>query len=759
INWHTWFPTPPAPGTEPPNLPTYPFQRQRYWGPDEVADAPAAGADAEETRFWHAVEAQDLPGLSEALGLGAEDGRRASLDALLPTLSHWRRERHERSTVSAWRYRVGWRRLPDPGQGSFPAEGPWLLVVPPEGAGEWAEACERALTAGGAEVRLLPAGDLAPGLLRAALADGPPPAGVLSLLALDERPHAAAFPAVSRGLTATHALLRAVLEAEVDAPLYSATRGAVAAGDGEERPSAPAQAQVWGLGRVAALEHPAAWGGLIDLPASADDLTPGLLRAALAGRDGEDQVALRSEGVYGRRVLPAPLDGPNEQDERAWTPRDGVLVTGGVTGVAAHVARWLAAGGTKRIVLLAPGGQDAPGGAELVASLAELGAEATVVDGVPSGPAARRELADQLAASGPRVRTIVHAGTAGEPVPLAGLTPDGLAEALSNAVADVDHLPELCGLEADDPVVVFSSVVGVWGVGEQGARAAAEAYLDAVAQRREAAGGPVVRVAWGPWNDEGAVRADAAERAERHGLSALDPGLALTALRRTLDGGEGHAVLADVHWERFVPVFTMVRPSRLFEEIPAARRAARDAEDDAGSAKGLAALRERLAAQPPQERDGTLLALVRTHVANALRYASAESLDPQQSFKDLGFDSVAAIEFRNRLRGATGLTLPATLVFDYPTPTALAGYLVAQVMAEDSGTEPAAAHLDGIEAVLAALDADDPRRSGLTHRLRVLLWRYEGGAEPQDEQQTGDELASASADEMFALIDREFGES
>ncbi|MFK4268609.1 type I polyketide synthase [Streptomyces milbemycinicus] len=779
LNWHPWYTDQPTPTTI--DLPTYPFQHERYWLPDALADAPPPEADEEQVRFWNAVEAQDLPALSETLGIGEEDGRRSSLGAVLPTLSRWHQERHERATVSSWRYRVGWRHLPDLGPAAV--AGPWLLVVPPEGADAWADACERALTAGGGEVRRLvtdgraDVAELAASL-RALYAEGPSPAGVLSLLPLDERPHEA-FPAVTGGVTGTHVLLRALLDAELDAPLWCATRGAVAVDD-DEAPEAPAQAQVWGLGRVAALEHPTAWGGLVDLPASVADLAPDLLCAVLAGRNGEDQVALRPAGAFGRRLLPAPLDAQAPAQERAWTPRDGVLVTGGVAGAAALVARWLAADGTKHIVLLAPDGPAAPGGAELVAELAELGAEATVVDGVPSEPTTRQELADRLAASGLRVRTVVHAGAPGDWAPLAELTPDELAEALSDAMGGADRLAELCGLEPDDPVVVFSSIAAVWGGGGHGARAAADAYLDAWARRRQAAGGHVARLAWGVW--DGSEDPEAAERAERQGLLALHPTPALAALRRTLDhsgdgtdqgtvraGDEGsdrsdvHAVIADVHWDRFVPLFTMARASRLFDEIPAARRAwqaALDSSDDESS-ESLTALRDRLAAQSPQARTGTLLALVRAHVAGALRYPAAESVDPEQPFKELGFDSLAAVEFRNRLRGAIGLTLPATLVFDYPTPTALAGYLVSQVLPAEPADEPAAAHLDEIEATLAALDADDPRRAGLTHRLRLLLWRYADGddaLEPREET-GGDDLETASADEMFALIDREFGES
>jgi acyl carrier protein len=222
-------------------------------------------------------------------------------------------------------------------------------------------------------------------------------------------------------------------------------------------------------------------------------------------------------------------------------------------------------------------------------------------------------------------------------------------------------------------------------------------------------------------------------------------------------------VVADVDWPRFLPLFTGARASRLFDDVPAAARAARAALDASGGeeeAQALAALRERLAGRPPAARTGVLLALVRAHAAGALHYPGADAVDPEQPFKELGFDSLAAVEFRNRLRAATGLELPATVVFDYPTPAALARYLVARALPAEDGQEPAAEALDAVEAALAALAADDPRRAGLTHRLHVLLWRYGGEQSAAAPAEGGAEsLEEASADEVFALIDREFGEA
>ncbi|KUJ40285.1 beta-ketoacyl synthase, partial [Streptomyces albus subsp. albus] len=756
VDWRPWFAADPAPRTV--ELPGYAFQRERYWLPDAVPDPVPGAVDGEEARFWDAVEEEDLPALAAALRIGEEDGRLTSLGTLLPVLSRWHRERHERSTVDSWRYRIGWQPLTEPG-GSAP--GDWLLVEPAEGAGDWPDACRRALSAAGGRVRRLAvAGDAERSELTAALralsSEDGAPAGVLSLLPLDERRFAPGS-AVSTGLTATLTLLQALVEAGLDVPLWCATRGAVAVGE-DPAPLSSVQAQVWGLGRVAALEHPLSWGGLLDLPESPGELAPGRLLAALAGAGGEDQVALRRGGVFGRRLLPAPAGGETGPVDE-WRPGDAVLVTGDAGGRAGQVARWLAELGTRRIVLLEPCA------AELVAELAALGAEPLVLPGAPADREGWELRVERLAAAGVRVRTVVHAGVETARVRLAELTAAGLAEAVSAGLGGAECLAELCGLEPGDPVVYFSSVAGVWGGGGHGAGAAADACLEALAERGGAEGRHAVWLAWGVWHEAGAAAESAAARraarASRQGLPALDPRLALAVLRQALERGAAPLVVADVDWERFAPLFTLARESRLFDAVPAARRVldAAHRTDDDGPAEGLAALRERLAPLSPEARVTALLELVRTHVAGALRYPAAEAVDPDQPFKALGFDSLAAVEFRNRLRAAIGLGLPATLVFDYPTSNALAGYLLTAVFPAEPAAHPAFGQLDEVEAALAELPAGDPRRSGLTHRLRMLLWKYEQEAADGAPAADGQDLDGASADEVFALIDREFGQS
>ncbi|GAA2100698.1 hypothetical protein GCM10009801_73380 [Streptomyces albiaxialis] len=768
VDWTTWLDEQPVV-----ELPTYPFQRERYWL-DDVASFDA-GEEAgrkgtvseEEARFWGAVEDGDLDAVSGELRLSGDEDASASLGALLPAFSGWRRRLRERSAVDSWRYEVRWSRFTVP-RGDA-RTGRWLLVRPAGGAEDWLDVCAEAL---GDHVRTVEIdtdaaeADSGREELAALLREydrESPLSGVLSLLALDER---GPLPGVARGLGETLTLLQALVDSGVRAPLWCASRGAVAVEDAE-RLDSPEQAQLWGLGRVAALEHPEAWGGLVDLPSVPRGLDGGLLRAALSGPD--DQVALRASGGFARRLVPAP--GAGAVGDAEWAPSGTVLITGGLGGLTPHLARWLAEGGAERVVLLDPEGETAPGAKSLVDELADQGAE-LVVDGCdPADHADVTALAERLAATGAPVGTVFHTSASGELAPLAELTPERLADTVhAGQTSAAPYLDELCGAHPDGTVVYFTSVASVWGSRDHGAYAAAHAYMDALAQRRRADGGHAVSVAWALWDLPESTGAHGTA-ARRQGLPPLEPRLAVTALRRLLEQGAPRAVVADIEWDAFLPLLTLARPTTLFDEIPEARRIGRgaghpDPATDGTSAPDdqAAALRREVAALPAPERAGRLLALVRTHVAAVLRYRSAEQVGPDRPFKELGFDSIAAVELRNRLRAATGVALPATVAFDHPTPAALAGHLLTGVLPEDGPEGPdgtGADHLTALEGTLAALPPDGPRRTALVNRLRALLWRHEapGHDEPPAEAPDAaeEDLAAATADDMFALLDREFG--
>nr|WP_222443363.1 SDR family NAD(P)-dependent oxidoreductase [Streptomyces misionensis] len=651
------------------DLPTYAFQRQRYWL--ESADPVPAGADPVEAGFWELVEKADLPGLADEFG--ADDA--ALVAPALPALSAWRRRGKEKSTVDGWRYRVRFRRLTD-----HPAPdlgGPWLAVLPAGRADEqWAPCLVGVLGAHGAKVRVveLPVDcDRAEAAHRLAEElDGERPAGVLSLLGLAPGSHPA-HPTLSASLATTVTLVQALGDADIQAPLWCATRGAVSTGATDPLLD-PGQAQLWGLGIVAALELPRRWGGLVDLPEKPDEHALRRLAGVLAQHD-EDQLAVRADGVYARRLVRArPADaGP----ATPWRPRGTVLVTGGTGGVGRHLARWLARAGARHLVLAGRRGPDAPGARELRAELTALGAEVTIA---ACDIADRDALARLLAGIESRhpLTAVLHAAGTARSSPLADAHLDEFADAAAAKVTGALHLDELLDGRELDAFVLFASGAGVWGSGGQASYACANAFLDALALRRRARGLTATSVAWGGWAGGGMVDDTVRDRGERRGLGVMAPDLAIAALHRAVEDDEAALTVAPVDWEKFLPAFTVARPSPLLTELPdvqrllAAERAAEETGDGAGPAAELAAL-------APAEREEWLLEHIRAQSAVVLGHASAEDVLPTAHFLELGFDSLTAIDLRRRLSATTGLRLPAGLAFDHPTPARLAKHLLTRL--------------------------------------------------------------------------------
>ncbi|MEV6464807.1 type I polyketide synthase [Kitasatospora sp. NPDC051702] len=672
------------------DLPTYAFQRQRYWL-DGGGARPGAD-DGGDSAFWQLVEGPDLAATARSLAVDA-----ASLGEVLPALSAWRRQRRESDALDSWRYRVQWQQVPQPA--SAAPTGRWLVTVPAGSAGsERVLAPVRALTEGGADVRVVELPDRAADrtvlaeLLAGAVAE--PPAGVLSLLALADAPHPA-HPALPTGAALTLALVQALGDLDVAAPLWCATGGAVTVGLGDPL-TAPHQALVWGTGMVAGLEHSARWGGLVDLPPVLDGRALAALRAVLAGATGEDQLAVRPAGLYARRLVPAPRPAV---PERTWRPRGTVLVTGGTGALGPHIARWLARGGAEHLVLPGRRGADVPGAAELTAELAELGTRLSL----PRCDLADRDevaaLLSGLEERGEPVTAVFHAAAYIELAPLDGTPMDSFERVVAAKAAGAAHLDALLDRELD-AFVLFSSIAGVWGSSNHAAYSAGNAYLDALAEHRRSRGLGATTVDWGvwkaanPWAARDTVDDSDFYRVQRQGLPLIDPEPAVLALQHALDDDETVIALAEVDWPQFAAVFTSVRPSRLLGGIPEVR--ALTAPGAAPTATPAATvLRGRLAGLPEAEQSRIVLALVRTHAAEVLGHGSTDAVPAGRAFQELGFDSLTAVELRNRLTTASGLRLPATLVFDYPSAGVLAEHIRSAVLGELTGPAGAGAGTAG----------------------------------------------------------------
>ncbi|WAX81205.1 SDR family NAD(P)-dependent oxidoreductase [Streptomyces sp. KMM 9044] len=411
------------------DLPTYAFQRERFW--------PQTKRGAQDFASWEPTEPEEARELANALDI-SED----VVQDVLSGLSVRRRERTVRAEVDGWRYRVGWEAV-SPAPGSVPA-GRWLVLHPAGGLTRL-----DTVTAALPDALVLPVPDQHDRVelaraIRAALT-GVDAAGVVVLP-----------DTVAQALIATQALG----DAEIGGPVWWITRGAVAQHDDDGSPH-PEQAAVWGLGRVMALEHPDRWGGMIDLQQNPDRDVAGLVAAALASAT-EDQLALRDDCAFARRLRQDPA--PRAATGQGWKPSGRVLVTGGTGALGAHVARWLARNGASELVLTGRRGPEAPGATELASEIRELGAREVSVE--VCDMADRASVAALL--SRHRVDAVFHVAGVPDHKPFDEIDNAYLAAVLGAKGWGAVYLDELTRGWDLDAFVVFSSIAGVWGSGGRG---------------------------------------------------------------------------------------------------------------------------------------------------------------------------------------------------------------------------------------------------------------------------------------------------
>ncbi|MEV0131651.1 SDR family NAD(P)-dependent oxidoreductase, partial [Dactylosporangium sp. NPDC050688] len=404
-------------------------------------------------------------------------------------------------------------------------------------------------------------------------------------------------------------------------------------------------------------------------------------------------------------------------------PADGtVLVTGGTGGLGAHLAEHLVrAHGVRHLLLVSRSGPAAPGAAGLVERLTELGATATLA----ACDAADRDQVRRLLARIPADRplsAVVHAAGVLRDAAVTGLTREHLTAVLrpkTAAAANLDELTRELDLAA---FVLFSSAIGTIGGPGQANYAAANTWLDALAQARTAAGRPATSIAWGLWDagsgmTGGLSRADL-DRLRRVGLAPIAVADGLALFDAALSAGLATVVAADLDRAALAAATEVPPPLRGLVRPAPARAANRGA--------GRSAWRRQFAATPTGQRLGLLVDLVRAHTATVLAHPDPAAIDAGRAFKELGFDSLTSVELRNRLAKATGLTLPVTVVFAHPSIAALATHL--HDLHEDA---PAAGSAVAAEVPVAA-----PAVAAAAHEPIAIVGmacRYPGGVRsPED---------------------------
>ncbi len=521
-----------------------------------------------------------------------------------------------------------------------------------------------------------------------------------------------------RARAATRQVLDAIRNAEDR--LAVVTSGAVSV-DGEDVD--PALATVWGLVRAAEAENPGRF-VLID----GDDV-----EAALA--TGEPEVAVREGKAYVPRLVAATPSG-----ELGWNPDGTVLITGGTGGLGAVVAKHLVTNhGVRHLLLSSRRGADAPGATDLRDELTRLGAEVTIASCDVTDRASVAKLV-----KGVPLTAVVHAAG----VPSAGrvenLTDDELDRVFAPKVDGAWHLHELT--EGLDAFVLFSSAASTVLAAGQAGYAAANAFLDELARHRHAHGLPATSLDWGAWADDGGMAGELTEadfrRLRRLGTPPMATADALALFDACLVADD--AVLAPVKLD-----LAALR-SRADSLPPVLRGMVRQAPRRT-AAKADGAVAARLAALPESEREAYLLEVVSGQVKAVLGLGFVE---PGRAFQEMGFDSLTSVELRNQLGALTGLKLTATIVFDHPTPTALAKRLHALLGPARGAADSLLAEIDRLEALLTGAGSLNGSTAKVTARLDALLRKW---TEANTTTTESADLDEATDDELFAVLDEELG--
>ncbi|MFF3767507.1 beta-ketoacyl reductase, partial [Streptomyces sp. NPDC001922] len=556
--------------------------------------------------------------------------------------------------------------------------------------------------------------------------------------------------------TATHRMLDLLQswladERFASSRLVVVTRGAVAV-DPDEGVADLAHAAVWGLVRSAQSENPDRF-LLIDVDPDTGATAPadtmqGLLPSMIAS--GEPQATVRAGTVRVPRLVRAAVPS-NPEPSMVWDVAGTVLVTGGTGALGAVVARHLVVEhGIRHLVLTSRRGVDAPGAVELRQELAGLGAQVRIAACDAADRTALAALLADIPAEAPLTGVVHTAGVLDDGV-VSALTPERLDAVLRPKVDAALNLHELTRDMGLSAFVLFSSAAGLLGAAGQGNYAAANALLDALAQHRRSQGLPGQSLAWGLWAQSSGMTGGLSEadvsRMARAGLRPLTEAEALELLDMAHAADE--AVLAPVHLNASALAARGALPALLRALVRApARRAA-------AAGRGPESVQDTLLATPEADRDRVLLDLVRTHAAAVLGHAGPDAVSARSGFLDVGFDSLTAVELRNSLGAATGLRLPSTLMFDYPTPQALAEYLREQLFPSSGAAAEADPEEAELRAALASIPVSRFKQAGLLDVL-LQLARPDSGTEEVPEADESDLIDELNVE---SLVQRALGDA
>ncbi|OBF09406.1 polyketide synthase [Mycobacterium sp. ACS4054] len=440
-----------------------------------------------------------------------------------------------------------------------------------------------------------------------------------------------------------------------------------------------------------------------------------------------------------------------------------VLITGATGMAGSALARHVVSRHDARhLVLVSRRGLDAPGAAELTTELTAAGAQVHVV----ACDAADREALAKVIADIPVQRPlsgVIHAAGVLDDAVISSLTPERVEAVLRAKVDAAWNLHELTRDLDVSAFVMFSSMAGLAGASGQANYAAANSFLDGLAVHRRTHGLPAMSLAWGLWDQASAMTGalGAADRARfgRDGIVAMSSDEALELMDTALIVDEPFLLPAHIDLAALRVKFDNgTLPPMFVDLINAPTR--RQVDDSLAAAKSKSALLQRLEGLPEDEQQAVLLDLVRANIATVLGSSSPESIDPDRAFQELGFDSLTAVEMRNRLKSATGLALSPTLIFDYPNSAALAGYMHSELVGAAEQRGPAAAPGEAeIQRAVGSIPVKRLRQAGVLELLLALANEADGGRvdgqAPADAATSEKDIADMDLEDLLnaALMD------
>ena len=673
------------------DLPTYPFQRQRYWVDRNELQENGSGL----AQAAIALLNQD----SQLVQQLKQTGNFSEAEVkLLPKLLEVLAKHHQQpllaDSIKNWFYEVEWQSSPrQKSARPHPELDSWLIFADQKGVGqalvqllqEQKQRCFLVYAGEAYQLKTPGTWSLNPSnpkdfkrlfqeLTSSALQR------VVYLWGLDtERSEELTLSSLEQAQTwscgSVLHLVQALLQHQLTPRLWLVTRGAVPVGL-----SLPqvAQAPAWGLGKVMALEHPQLWGGMLDLAPEATRNEAEQLLAELVDSQGEDHLALREEQRYVARLV--RRQAPESQGVK-WQSEGSYLITGGLGALGLKIARWLVEQGAKYLVLTGRRGAS-PQAQETISELSRSGTEILVAHADVSAQADMVRLFETVKASLPPLKGVIHAAGVSDYQAIAEIKPDILESVLRPKVVGTWILHQLTQTLKLDFFVCFSSISSVWGSKGQAHYAAANHFLDVLAHYRRGLGLPALSVNWGPWAGGGMALAEFQEFLTRMGVTGLQPEYAIAALESLLGTGCTQATVANVDWSVFKELYEARGSRPLLEQIEAQTQPQTQAQQPSE-------ILQQLDAVPERDRHSLLSTYLQAEVAKVLKLPQLP--DPHQGLFDQGMDSLMAIELVNVVRSQMQKELSMLEILQAHNITSLAALLL---QSPDSSVDIAPTVLD-----------------------------------------------------------------